>query len=61
MHGAYLRKLLPIVVEVLKTDGKNDHDAADIMCDEMHISPRVPARSVSPLNRPADPSPSLLN
>ena len=30
----YLRKLWPIVVEVLKADDKNDHDAADIMCDE---------------------------
>ena len=30
----YLRKLLPIVVEVLKADDKNDHGAADIICDE---------------------------
>ena len=29
-----LRKLWPIVVEVLKADDRNDHDAADIMCDE---------------------------
>ena len=29
----YLRKLLPIVVEVLKADDKNDH-GADIICDE---------------------------
>jgi len=30
----YLRKLLPTVVEVLKADDKNDHGAADIICDE---------------------------
>jgi len=34
LRGALPEKLWPIVVEVLKADDKNDHDAADIMCDE---------------------------
>ena len=34
LRGALLRKLWPIVVEVLKADDKNDHDAADIICVE---------------------------
>jgi hypothetical protein len=28
------QKLRPVVLEVLKADDKNDHDAADIICDE---------------------------
>ena len=30
----YLQKRRPIIVEVLKADDKNEHDAADIICDE---------------------------
>ena len=52
----YLRKLWPIVVEVLKADDKNDHDAADIICDECAYQSSCPCTLSEPIEPPAAPA-----